>query len=1142
VFSGPFEHSGKNNWLWSFRDNGMAIDPYSAHSGRNSMKHLHPAHGPYGPVRLVVVLLSMVLAAGCGDDDGADGESGMWSSGATDAGATSDTGSSSGSWGGWDDTSSEQDTGGSWATDSGSSSGGADAGASSSSGGWYKDAGSTDAGSTGAGPDAGADAGGDKDTSDPQTWVGKEGANPFATVDVGGGKKLVLEKVRIAVRVEGMRVRTLIDHIYKNPFSEDLEGTFRYSLPTESSVSYYAMFEGASAAQPDFFGSGDQLNGANDETVAGTSPAKVAEGASKKDWGKLMEARVHENVAAQNAYETETEKKVDPGLVQQVAPNTFTAKVFPIPAGGRNRVLIAYEQTLPRVPAGYEYAFALPTGDITELDFTLVAFKKSVKSGKQVGKLKLTTENDAAGAYIARKTLTGKSAGGTLVFQFGALPSGGKGAKDTGEADVVAGSDPVTGKDYAVLRMRPELAAFTKPAVGSDRAVFVLDTSRSEHPKRFSLNMELIEGILAKSPEIKQFAVLTFDAGARWTKGWTTNDPAGRKAFADGMKGVLLEGGTDFSAALRKLAKAPDIKAGSKTDADVFVLSDGSITWGGRDLDAMIGRYKTERVLGGRIFAYRTGLGAENLALYHKLTRQGAIFNCMTQADLAKCFVAHRSAGVTIDKIDVVPDTTAKEQGKLTDMLVAGRQAMLYPGASLTLAGRVLSAGKAIVQIHGTAPTGKVVHKIPVDLQPAGELAPRAWAEIAVTQLFDSGADKLRGLAMALSQHYRIASSEASFVVLENENLYKHYKLKEWAAKFTGQALTGLIDAAYSAGEKAIGTWARIYRLLQQHDAKIQLLTKHAGFVTNMAAAATGTDLEIPDSNLAIPLVKKSTIWKKYLASLDGPGADTPGLHVNEAIARRKDGRIGASVRALSTAVELRPGDPEVARMAGYRLLSWGHMPESAAQLAGVLTQRPLEPQSWRDLANAVRNHRPALAALLFEAALSGKWHTKFKHISYVVREEYAMLLAALPKMANPKLAPLMTERIKTWGLTAPNDALRVTVTWNTNNTDIDLWVTDPYGEKCFYNHKKLSSGGKLLDDLTDGFGPERFSATSKVPGKWKVQLHYYANNGNKLLAETYAQISIVTNAGKPSQSVSYHNVVLNKVGDVIDVATLDIK
>ncbi len=229
--------------------------------------------------------------------------------------------------------------------------------------------------------------------------------------------------------------------------------------------------------------------------------------------------------------------------------------------------------------------------------------------------------------------------------------------------------------------------------------------------------------------------------------------------------------------------------------------------------------------------------------------------------------------------------------------------------------------------------------------------------------------------------------------------------------------------------------------------------------------------------------------------------------------------------------------------MAGYRLTAWNQLPAAAAQLFGVLEARPLEPQSWRDLANVVRGQKPALAAVFFEAALAGKWHPKFKQLKHVLKEEYALMLASLPKdPKNAALDGLIKARQKHHNLIAPTDGMRVTVTWNTNNTDIDLWVINPQGEKCYYQHKKLSTGGALLDDLTSGFGPERFAVAKPMAGKWKILLHYYANNGNKLIAETYAQVTIVTHAGKPNQAVMHHNVVLNKVQDVVNVATVAFK
>lgn len=36
---------------------------------------------------------------------------------------------------------------------------------------------------------------------------------------------------------------------------------------------------------------------------------------------------------------------------------------------------------------------------------------------------------------------------------------------------------------------------------------------------------------------------------------------------------------------------------------------------------------------------------------------------------------------------------------------------------------------------------------------------------------------------------------------------------------------------------------------------------------------------------------------------------------------------------------------------------------------------------------------------------------------------------------------------------------MRVVLNWNQNNTDIDLWVTDPDGERCFFGDRFTRNG-----------------------------------------------------------------------------------
>ena len=94
-----------------------------------------------------------------------------------------------------------------------------------------------------------------------------------------------------------------------------------------------------------------------------------------------------------------------------------------------------------------------------------------------------------------------------------------------------------------------------------------------------------------------------------------------------------------------------------------------------------------------------------------------------------------------------------------------------------------------------------------------------------------------------------------------------------------------------------------------------------------------------------------------------------------------------------------------------------------------------------------------------------------------------------------------------------PSD-VRVVMNWNMNNTDIDLWVTDPNGEKCFYSHKTTAMGGRISDDFTEGFGPEQFLLKTGAKGKYKIQIDYYSDTQATLAGPTTIMAEIYLHYG----------------------------
>lgn len=88
-----------------------------------------------------------------------------------------------------------------------------------------------------------------------------------------------------------------------------------------------------------------------------------------------------------------------------------------------------------------------------------------------------------------------------------------------------------------------------------------------------------------------------------------------------------------------------------------------------------------------------------------------------------------------------------------------------------------------------------------------------------------------------------------------------------------------------------------------------------------------------------------------------------------------------------------------------------------------------------------------------------------------------------------------------TINLNIPTAAILVTLTWDTNDTDVDLYVIDPTGDYSCYYHMITTDGGELDHDIITGYGPEHWTLmttdTVRYDQPYKVRLHYYSDHGN---------------------------------------------
>ena len=113
---------------------------------------------------------------------------------------------------------------------------------------------------------------------------------------------------------------------------------------------------------------------------------------------------------------------------------------------------------------------------------------------------------------------------------------------------------------------------------------------------------------------------------------------------------------------------------------------------------------------------------------------------------------------------------------------------------------------------------------------------------------------------------------------------------------------------------------------------------------------------------------------------------------------------------------------------------------------------------------------------------------------------------------------------------------LMIVITWNTDNTDIDLHVIEPSGEECYYSHNKTKSGGTLTRDVTTGYGPEMYLLPNAPDGKYKVRAKYYSSNRNRTSARTKIYVTVYEGWGTDHEVVTRKVVTLSEAKDMNDI------
>jgi tetratricopeptide (TPR) repeat protein len=276
---------------------------------------------------------------------------------------------------------------------------------------------------------------------------------------------------------------------------------------------------------------------------------------------------------------------------------------------------------------------------------------------------------------------------------------------------------------------------------------------------------------------------------------------------------------------------------------------------------------------------------------------------------------------------------------------------------------------------------------------------------------------------------------------------------------------------------------------------------------------------------------------KLYATYLDerSANADSPAFFVEAAdlLAERKHPAL--ALRVLSNLAEMQLENRDLLRVLANRLVQSGHPKLAVPILRRVLDIAPDEPHSLRDLALALTEAgQPQEAADLLIRLVNRDWAGRFGDIDEIALAELNALAARHPKLDLRKLDPRLAGNLPV--------ELRIVLQWDTDNTDVDLWVTDPNGEKVYFGHRESVQGGRISRDVTGSYGPEEFILKSPKPGKYRIHANFYGHRQQVVTSGTIVEARITTGFGTSHEKTERALLRLKDRQETALVAEIEVK
>ena len=926
----------------------------------------------------------------------------------------------------------------------------------------------------------------------------KEAVAPLSLTPTDGSE-LALTALKADITLEGPLAHTELHMTFHNTEARQREGRFQITLPPGAAIGRFAML----------------VNG---------------------EW---REARVIERARGQQVFESYLHKRVDPALLEQDHANGFSARVFPIPANGDKEIIIAYDH---RISAVDPYQLQL----------------RGLPKTKRL-----------AIAVTSNGTSTTRNLDNEVP--------------DDVVVPIDAGNDAVAAGELFVARVDRAASAEQEPL---DRVVILVDTSASRAPI-MARQADVLDHLIANLPEDAHLTVAAFDQGVTEIYRGSAHDAAG---VGQALQHHGALGASDLGGALAMAATSGAPR--------VIVIGDGTPTIGEHRADVLAklvrGAERVDAVQVGQTIdramlepivaaGKRPGAILDARELLHvirgletavgedqTITVPGALQTWpATTKGLAPgepaFVVGWRPAGHTLDPLDVRIGTRAVRVGPrhATFEHVDRAVAMTRVAELQTALAKASDADKPALQqqleklgvAHNlvTAATSLIVLESDAEEQrqfgPGPRPQPPAENATAVSSK-DAEGEVIKISASAPT----IDPTSTSQGITISKDYIRNIPVP-------GRTFESVLGAAAGAqGDAFSGGTSIDNKYIVEHGEPMSLNDAEPAWIVDhmtQAAMAEKAQREAaehpepayvapqpePDQHYQTPYTGQMAQIMTSLAhaergqalaiaaqwQLDNPGEVAALIGLGEALEAR--GSMVLAARAYGSIIDMYPDRTELVRAAGELL---DRIP-GARSLAidayrRAIRERPDQLSTYRVLAYDLMLEGQVEALDLITTAMQ----QPMLHASQrVILDDDAALISTYLLAHVPKAKPEILRRNYKPDTTP---SIRFILSWETDGNDVDLHTRDRFGNHSWYGNLGLSSGGTLLEDITDGYGPEMFRADKPDAFPYKVGVHYYARGPEGVGLGT---LQIVRNDGHGNISVEDRPFVIQNDQAFVDLGTV---